>query len=283
MKCLAIETATDTCSVALMLGDQCLELCEVLPRRQTERVLPMVEQLLLQAGVTLAQLDAIAFSQGPGAFTGVRVAVSVAQGLAFSADLPMLGISTLACTAQAAADKFGAGHWLVGQDARMGEVYLGGYALALGEQVVQPVIDDMLCAPDAAPILPIISAGGEHQSAAHAELLSAEQLSTWRGVGSADLYIKTFRQLWPQLGEWHSSTLGAAVSAAADLQGPSQGHSHDNNQEGIEKDLQARLCGPQAAAIMPLAQQAWLRGDAVAAELARPVYLRNQVIQGAIR
>lgn len=282
MKCLAIETATDTCSVALMLGDQCLELCEVLPRRQTERVLPMVEQLLLQAGVTLTQLDAIAFSQGPGAFTGVRVAVSVAQGLAFSADLPMLGISTLACTAQAAADKFGAGHWLVGQDARMGEVYLGGYALALGEQVVQPVIDDMLCAPEAAPILPTISANLTHDlkhDLTHDSATDVEHLSIWRGVGSADLYIKTFRQLWPQLGEWHSSTLDAAVSAAADLQGPN----HAPNHEGVEKALQARLCGPHAAAIMPLAQQAWLRGDAVAAELARPVYLRNQVIQGAIR
>jgi tRNA threonylcarbamoyladenosine biosynthesis protein TsaB len=282
VKCLAIETATDTCSVALMLDDQCLELCEVLPRRQTERVLPMVEQLLLQAGVTLAQLDAIAFSQGPGAFTGVRVAVSVAQGLAFSADLPMLGISTLACTAQAAADKFGAGHWLVGQDARMGEVYLGGYALAPGEQVVQPVIGDMLCAPEAAPILPTISANLTHDLT-HNSASDEDHLSIWRGVGSADLYIKTFRQLWPQLGEWHSSTLDAAVSAAADLHGPSHDDSQDKSHEDSEKALQARLCGPHAAAIMPLAQQAWLRGDAVAAELARPVYLRNQVIQGAIR
>lgn len=273
MKCLAIETATDTCSVALMLGDQCVQLCEVLPRRQTERVLPMVEQLLMQAGVTLSQLDAIAFSQGPGAFTGVRVAVSVAQGLAFSADLPMLGISTLACTAQAAADKFGAGYWLVGQDARMGEVYLGGYALALGERVVQPVIADMLCAPGAAPPLPLMSS---HRVAENAE--QAEHAHTWRGVGSADLYIKTFRQLWPQLGEWHSSALDATASAEANLQASS-----NLEGKGIEKDAAARLCGPHAAAIMPLAQQAWLRGEAVSAELARPVYLRNQVIQGAIR
>lgn len=273
MKCLAIETATDTCSVALMLGDQCLELCEVLPRRQTERVLPMVEQLLMQAGVTLSQLDVIAFSQGPGAFTGVRVAVSVAQGLAFSADLPTVGISTLACTAQAAADKFGAGHWLVGQDARMGEVYLGGYASVSGERLVQPVIADMLCAPEGVPSLPDISLNEASASTEH-----TEHAQTWRGVGSADLYIKTFRQLWPQLGEWHSSTLNAAASAGAGLHG-----SIGLDGEDVEQEAVARLCGPHAAAIMPLAQQAWLRGDAVAAELARPVYLRNQVVQGAIR
>lgn len=273
MKCLAIETATDTCSVALMLGDQCFELCEELPRRQTERVLPMVEQLLSQAGVTLSQLDAIAFSRGPGAFTGVRVSVSVAQGLAFSADLPMLGISTLACTAQAAANKFGAGHWLVGQDARMGEVYLGGYALAPGERIVLPVIEDMLCAPDAVPLLPPVPA-----TFCDAMPASDEAAQTWRGVGSADLYIKTFRQLWPQLGEWHSSALEAAAKAA----GGSQANLGADISAGKEAAVE-RLCGPHAAAIMPLAKQAWLRGEAIAAELARPVYLRNQVTQGAIR
>ena len=226
MKLLAIETATDTCSVALLCDGTQQELFEHLPRRQTERVLPMVDELLAAAGVTLASLDAIAFSRGPGAFTGVRVAVSIAQGLGFAAEVPLVGVSTLACTAQAAASVHGAGHWLVAQDARMNELYLGQYRLAEGEQVVQACADDALVKPEALPDL----AGG-----------------AWRGVGSGAVFLDTMRARWPLLGDWF-----------ADI-------------------------GPRAAAMLPLAQQALQRGEAVAAEQARPVYLRNQVIQGAIR
>ncbi|MCB1837818.1 MAG: tRNA (adenosine(37)-N6)-threonylcarbamoyltransferase complex dimerization subunit type 1 TsaB, partial [Alcanivoracaceae bacterium] len=195
-------------------------------RRQTERVLPMVDELLAAAGVTLASLDAIAFSQGPGAFTGVRVAVSIAQGLGFAADVPLLGVSTLACTAQAAALAHGAGHWLVAQDARMGELYVGQYRLVEGEQVVQACAADVLLSPEALADLPA---------------------GNWRGVGSGALYLDTLRARWPSLGDWFDDI------------------------------------GPRAGAMLPLAQAALQRGEVVAAEQARPVYLRNQVIQGAIR
>lgn len=226
MKLLAIETATDTCSVALLCDGTQQELFEHLPRRQTERVLPMVDELLAAAGVALASLDAIAFSQGPGAFTGVRVAVSIAQGLGFAADVPLLGVSTLACTAQAAASAHGAGHWLVAQDARMGELYVGQYRLVEGEQAVQACAADVLLGPEALPDLPA---------------------GDWRGAGSGALYLDTLRVRWSSLGDWFA---------------------------GI---------GPRAGAMLPLAQAALQRGEAVAAEQARPVYLRNQVIQGAIR
>ena len=226
MKLLAIETATDTCSVALQVDDSHQELFEHLPRRQTERVLPMVDELLAAASVSMSDLDAIAFSQGPGAFTGVRVAVSIAQGLAFAVDVPLIGISTLACTAQAAVNRHGPGLWLVAQDARMGEVYMAGYNFADAAAAPQTVLGDMLCAPAQLPALPD---------------------GAWRGVGSAAMYLEQMHGQWPQLGDWH-----------ADI-------------------------GPHAAAMLPLALDAWRQGRAVPAEQAQPVYLRNQVIQGAIR
>lgn len=222
---LAIETATDTCSVALQIDGEVREQYEVLPRRQTERVLPMVDALLKEAGVSLQQLDAIAFSQGPGAFTGVRVAVSIAQGLAFSSGVPLIGVSTLACTAQAAASVYGEGNWLVVQDARMGEVYVGAYRVPQ-QAPPEAIVDDMLCAPDEMP--PAL-------------------VGRWRAVGSGELHQSDIRQRWPALSDWYSDI------------------------------------GPRATAMLPLAIQGVQRGDLVAAELARPVYLRNQVIQGAIR
>ena len=99
---LAIETATDACSVALYRDGEVLERFEPGARRQTERVLPLVDDLLAEAGIGLGALDALAFGQGPGAFTGVRVATSVIQGLAFARDLPVAGVSTLAACALAA-------------------------------------------------------------------------------------------------------------------------------------------------------------------------------------
>ena len=93
-------------------------------------VLPMVDELLLEAGVTLSQLDGIAFCQGPGAFTGLRIGAGVVQGLAFSADLPVLGVSTLATMAQRAYREYEATHVYAAIDARMGQIYWGSYQLS---------------------------------------------------------------------------------------------------------------------------------------------------------
>ena len=103
---LALETATDACSVALYRNGDIQERFEPGARRQTERILPLVDELLAEAGVTLAAVDALAFGHGPGAFTGVRVATSVVQGLAFARDLPVAGVSTLAACALAAFDRY---------------------------------------------------------------------------------------------------------------------------------------------------------------------------------
>ncbi|KYN81921.1 tRNA threonylcarbamoyladenosine biosynthesis protein TsaB [Vibrio cidicii] len=126
-KILAIDTATENCSVALLVGEQVFSRSEVAPRDHTKKVLPMVDEVLQEAGLTLHDLDALAFGRGPGSFTGVRIGIGIAQGLAFGADLPMIGISTLAAMAQGSYRQNGATHVATAIDARMNEVYWGRY------------------------------------------------------------------------------------------------------------------------------------------------------------
>ncbi|MEO6925678.1 MAG: tRNA (adenosine(37)-N6)-threonylcarbamoyltransferase complex dimerization subunit type 1 TsaB, partial [Rhodanobacter sp.] len=99
MNLLAIETATEACSVALIHGNELISRTEIAPRRHTELVLPMADDLLAEAGIGRHALDAIAVGRGPGAFTGVRLGVSLAQGMALALDLPVITISSLAALA----------------------------------------------------------------------------------------------------------------------------------------------------------------------------------------
>lgn len=127
MNLLAIETATEACSVALLHGEALIDRSELAPRRHAELVLPMAEELLAEAGITRRQLDGIAMGHGPGAFTGVRLAVSVAQGLALALDLPVVPVSSLAALAmQAPRDGTAV---LAAVDARRGEIYAGTFRL----------------------------------------------------------------------------------------------------------------------------------------------------------
>lgn len=125
---LAIDTATEACSVAIWNQGETHALFELCPREHTQRILPLVQQVLAESGLTLSQLDALAFGRGPGSFTGVRIGIGIAQGLALGADLPMLGISTLQTMAQGAWRMTGAQRVLAAIDARMGEVYWGQFA-----------------------------------------------------------------------------------------------------------------------------------------------------------
>lgn len=126
-KILALDTATENCSVALLIDDKVYFRSEVAPRDHTKKILPMVDEVLNEAGITLAELDALAFGRGPGSFTGVRIGIGIAQGLAFGADLPMLAISTLEAMAQGAYRVNGATQVACAIDARMSEVYWGRY------------------------------------------------------------------------------------------------------------------------------------------------------------
>lgn len=125
---LAIDTATEACSVALYNQGETLAHFELCAREHTQRILPMVQQILAEAGLALTQLDALAFGRGPGSFTGVRIGIGMAQGLSLGAQLPLLPVSTLQTMAQGAYRLTGADNVLAAIDARMGEVYWGEFS-----------------------------------------------------------------------------------------------------------------------------------------------------------
>ncbi|WP_449555944.1 tRNA (adenosine(37)-N6)-threonylcarbamoyltransferase complex dimerization subunit type 1 TsaB [Huaxiibacter chinensis] len=127
MRILAIDTATEACSAALWDNGNLFAHFEECPREHTQRILPLVKQMLDQGNTTLTDLDALAFGRGPGSFTGVRIGIGIAQGLALGANLPMIGVSTLATMAQGAWRQTGATRVLAAIDARMGEVYWAEY------------------------------------------------------------------------------------------------------------------------------------------------------------
>lgn len=124
MRVLALDTATEACSVALLTDDGLLGRCAEVARGHAEQILGMVDAVLAEAGISLAMLDGIAASVGPGAFTGVRISVAVAQGLCFGANLPVVPVTTLEALALQAMHG-GVEHVLACLDARMGEVYWG--------------------------------------------------------------------------------------------------------------------------------------------------------------
>ena len=126
MRLLALDTSTEACSVALLLDDVLRLRFELTERSHADLILPMVDELLAEAGVGLADLDGLAFGRGPGAFTGLRIATGVVQGLALGADLPVAAISSLAAVAEQVPAAAGE-TILVCNDARMGEVYWGVY------------------------------------------------------------------------------------------------------------------------------------------------------------
>ena len=150
MKLLALDTSTEACSVALQYNDQRLTLDEVCPQQHSKRILPMVQQLLSESGLVLNQLDGIVFGRGPGSFTGVRIGVGVTQGLAFGADLPVFGVSTLQAMAQAAVRLHQATQVIAAIDARMAEVYLGLYQQG-ADGLMQAVSDELARKPAELP------------------------------------------------------------------------------------------------------------------------------------
>lgn len=226
VKLLAIETSTEACSVAVWINGQVLERFELAPRRHTELVLPWAGELLAEAGVAKSQLDAIAVGRGPGAFTGVRLAVALVQGMALALDKPVLSISTLAAlalSAPAVASEANApdGRILAAIDARMGELYLGlfrrdpeKYLIALGDEWM------------ATPSSPGVPAGGP--------LI---------GVGSG--FSADDKSLVAVLGDSLRSFDGEAL--------------------------------PHAADIARLGALAFAQGEAIAADVLEPAYLRNKV------
>jgi tRNA threonylcarbamoyladenosine biosynthesis protein TsaB len=222
MKILAIDTATEGCSVALLHDETVIERFAITPRGHADRVLDMVRDVLAEGQLSLAQLDAIAFDRGPGSFTGVRIGCSVAQGFGFAVDLPLVGVSSLqALAAVALREHAHANHVCAMIDARMNEIYAGCYVREervpqlLGEEVVLPA--GQLVLPNAEP----------------AWLAAGTGWSAYRTDFSNELYQQV------------SAGDGAAL--------------------------------PHAAEVAQLAVFAFNAGEAIAAELAHPTYLRDRV------
>ncbi|SHJ01970.1 tRNA (adenosine(37)-N6)-threonylcarbamoyltransferase complex dimerization subunit type 1 TsaB [Cycloclasticus pugetii] len=147
MKILAIETATEGCSAALLINGEVIDRFQVAPREHGNLILPMVDELLNEAGMTLQQLDALAFGRGPGSFTGVRMATGVIQGLAFAAELPIAPVSTLTALAYQAGPPVEGQTVYAALDARMGEVYWCEYERIDGQ--LKAVSNESVIAPAA--------------------------------------------------------------------------------------------------------------------------------------
>lgn len=147
---LALDASSGACSAALLRRqggcETCLARFAMTPREHTRRLLPMVDEVLAEAELTPAELDAVAFGRGPGSFTGLRIAAGAAQGLAFGLDVPLLGVSTLEALALQAGSRFAAERVATLIDARMGEVYAGFWHCADG--VITPRGDEAVLAPE---------------------------------------------------------------------------------------------------------------------------------------
>jgi tRNA threonylcarbamoyladenosine biosynthesis protein TsaB len=151
LKLLGIDTATEACSAAVWLDGRILQREVEVERGHADLILTMVDELLAEAGVTLAAFDAIAFGRGPGSFTGVRLAASVTQGLAFGAGVPVVAVSDLRAVAQRAVlqivnNSVAVRQVLVCNDARMKEVYWACFELG-GEGLMVPVGEERVSKP----------------------------------------------------------------------------------------------------------------------------------------
>lgn len=188
MRLLAIETATEACSIAVLVDGAVIERFEIAPRRHTELALPWAEALLAEAGIAKSQLDAIAVGRGPGAFTGVRLAIALAQGIALALDRPLLPVSTLATLAmQSTGERI-----LAAIDARMGEIYVASFQRK-GDGLVA-TSDEVVIAPDA-----YVPPDG----------------NDWHGVGTG--FAAVDGALVARLQGWLATVDAAALPHAADV------------------------------------------------------------------
>lgn len=151
MNYLAIDASTEACSVALQVNGKMYRRYDLCPQSHSLQLLPMVDELLTEAGIKISQCDGLVFGRGPGSFTGVRIGVGVAQGLAFAANLPVVGVSSLQAMAQLA---FMQGKLKEKQtgviaaiDARMGEVY-NGYFMLDENNIMQSQCTETVIAPE---------------------------------------------------------------------------------------------------------------------------------------
>jgi tRNA threonylcarbamoyladenosine biosynthesis protein TsaB len=212
---LAVETSTELCSVALLRGAELFVEEAMAENRHSEMLVPMLRRVLERSHLDARDMDAFAFGQGPGSFTGIRIACGIVQGLAFASDRPVVPVPSLLALAEQSNER----RVLAAFDARMNEAYLAAYARngADWDEIVAPRLADATGLP---------SLPGRR----------------WIATGSG------FERL-PWLREAYRETV--EMRLAGDL--------------------------PRAGAVARLAARALARGDAVAAERAVPLYLRDKV------
>lgn len=150
---LAIETSTDVCSAALSINGSLSVDHRLAAQQHGALILPMIDALMVDAGIQPGQLDGVVFGRGPGSFTGVRIAVALTQGIALGADVGVIGVSTLQAVAQCCNREHAHRHVAVSLDARMDEVYFAAYSLS-DLDLMMPVSDERVCPPAAIPVLP---------------------------------------------------------------------------------------------------------------------------------
>jgi len=205
---LAIETSSELASCALLRGDVVLRRESSGVRTHSQAILPLVQELLAEAGITLADCDAIAYGAGPGSFTGVRTACGIAQGLAYGANLPVVPVVTLDAMALACQQQHGTQQVLTVLDARMGEVYWAQYDLADGDaEAMQAVLPPVLSAPGAVVPQGDVTACGNGFAAYVAELAGLPCAAT------ADVAIMPHAIQIGQLAQ-RAFAAGQTVSAA---------------------------------------------------------------------
>jgi tRNA threonylcarbamoyladenosine biosynthesis protein TsaB len=252
MKILALDTATEACSVALLIDGRLIARELEFERGHAEHILPMVDAVLAEAGLPLAAMDALAFGRGPGGFTGVRLAASVTQGLAFAADLPVVPISDLLAVAQRAFDLQPAfTRMLVCNDARMHEVYWACFEHAA------PIAAERGPSMSAEGGVPAVLTGAEHVGPPASITLPTSWTCAPPGAaaGAIGAAGRGFRA-YPEL---RSKLLSASDSHPAVV--------HLISDEIL----------PRAHEIAHLAVAEVQAGRALAAESAIPVYLRDDV------
>lgn len=152
---LAIETSTDACSVALYRNGEIQERCEIAPRRHNQVLFAMLQEILPSGRLSEHGIEAVAYGCGPGSFTGLRIATSAVQGLAFANDLPAVAVSTLACLVQRAFREQKAeegDHVLALIDAKINEIYWAHFEIRGGIAIA--TAGPGACSPDALPVAP---------------------------------------------------------------------------------------------------------------------------------
>ncbi|WP_445361407.1 tRNA (adenosine(37)-N6)-threonylcarbamoyltransferase complex dimerization subunit type 1 TsaB [Microbulbifer sp. ANSA003] len=204
MKILALDTTSGACSVALISDGQLIERFVQAERDHTRRLLPMLDDVLAEAGIKLAGLDALAVSRGPGSFTGLRIAISSVQGLAYAADLPVVPVSSLAALALGARRShpdWGKSPVVAMLDARMQQVYWGVYSSdspcdSLIPEAVQNPEEVLLSLEKSEICTPIYGAGpGLHYEAFEgASLAAVDQASLIHARDIAQLAVPLWEQ-----------------------------------------------------------------------------------------